>query len=90
MDAFLLRVFVSIVGAFQVALVIKNLPANAEDITDVGSTPGSGRPPGGGPGNHSSIPAWRTSWTEEPGRPQSIESQSDMTEATWHARTQLS
>ena len=30
---------------FQVALVIKNLPANAGDIRDVGSTPGLGRLP---------------------------------------------
>ena len=29
----------------------KNLPANAEDIRDPGSIPGSGRSPGGGHGN---------------------------------------
>ena len=29
----------------QVALVVKNLPANAGDIRDVGSIPGSGRSP---------------------------------------------
>ena len=29
--------------------VVKNLPANAGDIRDVGSVPGSGRSPGGGP-----------------------------------------
>ena len=29
------------------ALVVKNLPANAEDIRDVGSIPGSERSPGG-------------------------------------------
>ena len=32
----------------QVALVVKNLPANAGDIRDVGSIPGLGRSPGGG------------------------------------------
>ena len=32
-------------GASQVALVVKNLPANAGDIRDVGSIPGSGRFP---------------------------------------------
>ena len=32
----------------QVALVVKNLPANAGDIRDVGSIPGSGRSFGGG------------------------------------------
>ena len=30
------------------ALVIKNLPANAEDVRDAGSIPGSGRFPGEG------------------------------------------
>ena len=30
----------------QVALVIKNLPANAGDRRDVGLIPGLGRPPG--------------------------------------------
>ena len=38
-------------GASQVALVVKNLPANAGDIRDVGSIPGSERSPGGGHGN---------------------------------------
>ena len=37
--------------ASQVALVVKNPPANAGDIKDTGSTPGSGRSPGGGHGN---------------------------------------
>ena len=35
----------------QVALVVKNLPANAGDIRDMGSIPGSGRSPGGEHGN---------------------------------------
>ena len=35
----------------QVALVVKNLPANAGDTTDSGLIPGSGRSPGGGHGN---------------------------------------
>ena len=33
--------------ASQVALVVKNMPANAGDIRDMGSIPGSGRSPGG-------------------------------------------
>ena len=33
------------------ALVVKNLPANAGDIRDLGLTPGSGRSPRGGHGN---------------------------------------
>ena len=32
-------------------LVIKNLPANAEDIREEGLIPGLGRSPGGGHGN---------------------------------------
>ena len=35
----------------QVALVVKNPHANAEDLGDVGSIPGSGRSPRGGHGN---------------------------------------
>ena len=37
--------------ASQVAPVVKNLPANAEDVRDAGSIPGSGRSPRGGYGN---------------------------------------
>ena len=55
--------------------MVKNPPANPGDIRDTGSIPGSGRSPGGGHGNHSSILAWRIPWTEEPGRLQSIGSQ---------------
>ena len=41
----------SISWASQVALVVKNLPANAGYIRDAGSIPESGRFPGGGHGN---------------------------------------
>ena len=40
-----------IYGASQVALVVKNPPANAGDIRDVGSVPGLGRSPGRGHDN---------------------------------------
>ena len=40
--------------ASQVMLVIKNPPANARDIRDVGSIPGSGRFP------------WRRTWQSTP------------------------
>ena len=33
------------------ALKVKNLPANAGEVRDVGLVPGSGRSPGGGRGN---------------------------------------
>ena len=51
----------------RVALVVKNPPANAGDVRDVGSIPGSGRSSGGAHGNHSSILAWRIPWMEESG-----------------------
>ena len=35
----------------QVAVVVKNIPANAGDLRDVGLTPGLGISPGGGHGN---------------------------------------
>ena len=38
-------------GASQVVLVVKNLPASARDISDVGFIPGSGKSPGGGHSN---------------------------------------
>ena len=38
-------------GASQVALVVKNAPANSAGIMDTGSIPESGRSPGGGNGN---------------------------------------
>ena len=46
-------------GTSQVALVVKNLPANAGDIRDVGLILGSGRSPEEGMATHSSILAWR-------------------------------
>ena len=36
---------------FPGGAVVKNPPANARDARDVGSIPGSGRPPGVGSGN---------------------------------------
>ena len=58
--------------ASQVALVVKNLPANAGDVGDPGLIPELGRSPGEGMATHSSILVWRILWTEDPGRLQSI------------------
>ena len=55
---------------FPVVLVIKTLPANAGDITDVGSVPLEK-----GMATHSSILSWRIPWTEESDRLQPIGSQ---------------
>ena len=54
--------------ASQVALVVKNPPANAGDSRDIGSIPGLGRFPGEGNGNPLHMVAWEIPWTEEPGR----------------------
>ena len=48
---------------------------NAGDTGDTGSIPGLGGSPGEGMTTHSSILAWRISWTEEPGGLQSMGSQ---------------
>ena len=67
------------------ALVVKNLPANAEDVRDVGLIPGSGRSPGGG---HDS--PLQCSCLENPmdrGAWQATVcslTESDTTEVTWH------
>ena len=47
----LTKVTQKIVGFPGDASGIKNSPANAGDVRDVGSIPGSGRSPGGGHGN---------------------------------------
>ena len=56
----------------QVALVVKNLPANTGDLRDEGSVPEPRRSLEEGMATHSSILAWRITWTEEPGGLQSI------------------
>ena len=43
---------------FQVALVVKNLPANARDSGNLGSIPGLGRSPGGGNGTPLQYSCW--------------------------------
>ena len=62
-QTFFKRLIINIINdavwASQVALVVKNLPANAGDIKEEGSIPGLGRSPGGGMATHSYILAWR-------------------------------
>ena len=52
------------------ALVVKNLPADAGDARDVGL--GQEDPLEEGMATHSSILIWRIPWTEEPGELPSI------------------
>ena len=57
-------------GASQVALMVKNPPASAAEIKDMGLIPGLGRSLEEGMATHSSILAWRN--PGEPGGLQSI------------------
>ena len=57
------------------ALVVKNLPANAGDEGDVGSILGREDPLEEEMATHSGILAWEIPWTEEPGGLQSVGSQ---------------
>ena len=73
--------------ASQVTLVVKNSPANAEDIRDAGLIPGLGRSPGGGHSNplqYSCLknPVDRGAWRAKV----HVVTESD-TEATYHTCT---
>ena len=59
--------------ASQVALVVKNLPANIWDVRNAGSSiPGLGRSPGRRHGNPLQYSYWRILWTVVPGGLQSM------------------
>ena len=60
---------------FPAGSVVKNPPANAGDLRDVCSIPGSGRSLEGGMATHSSLLACKILWIEEPGGLQSMGSQ---------------
>ena len=59
-------------SGFPSGSVVKNPPANAGDVRDVGSIPGSENPLKEGMATHSSTLAWRIPWTEELGGLQSM------------------
>ena len=61
-------------GASEVALGVKNPPANTGDVRDTGSILDQECPLEESMATHSSILAWRIPRAEEPGRLQSIES----------------
>ena len=52
---------------FQEVLEVKNLPAKAGDVRDMGSIPGLGRSPGGGHGNPLEYANLENPMAEEPG-----------------------
>ena len=58
--------------ASEVVLVVKNPLAITGDKREVGSIPGGEDPLKEEMATHSSILAWRSPWTEEPGRLQSM------------------
>ena len=62
-----------ILGASPVAQLVKNMPANAGDIRDMGSILENSLEKG--KATRSSILAWRMPWTEEPDRLEATESQ---------------
>ena len=70
---FLPRLFLSFIsiGASQVALVVKNQPANEGDLREWVQSLGQEDPVKEGMATHSSTLVWRIPWREEPGRLQS-------------------
>ena len=56
----------------KVALAVKSLPTNTGDSRHAGWIPGWERLPGVANATHFSVVAWEISWTEEPGRLQSM------------------
>ena len=73
--------------AFQVVLVVKNLPGNAGNIRNTDSISGLGRSPGGGHGNPLQYSCLENPWTEEPSGLQWGRKELDMTEVTEHSHT---
>ena len=64
-----------IIMDFSSGTMVKNLPANAGDVRDANSIPGSEDSLEEGMATHSSILAWKIPRREEPGGPQSKGSQ---------------
>ena len=60
--------------------MVKNPPANAEDIRDSGSTLGQEGPLEEEMVTHSTILAWKIPWTEKPGGLQSMGSKKIQTQ----------
>ena len=58
----------TLLGASQVALVVKNLTSNVGDVSDVSSILGLGRSPGGGLGNPLQYSCLENPMDEDPGR----------------------
>ena len=74
LDSWIAHIFRSLADfvASQVVLVVKNLPVNAGGIETWVRSLGKEGPLEEGMAAHSSILAWRISWTEDPGGLQSM------------------
>ena len=75
------------IGASPVIQVVKNSPTNVGDSRDVGSIPNSGRSPGEENGKLLQYSCLRISWTQEPGKLQSMRSQRSWTGLSTPAHT---
>ena len=76
-------------------LVVKNFPASAGDLTDVGLIPGSGRSPGGGHGNPLQYtclenPMDRGAWWASVHRDAKSQTQLSQTQLSTHVSIKLS
>ena len=74
-------------GASPVTQVVKNSPTNIGDSRDMCSIPNSGRSPGEENGKLRQYSCLRISWTQEPGKLQSMRSQRSRTGLSTPART---
>ena len=64
----------------RVVLVVKNPPASAGDIRDMGLIPGLEDTLEEGMTTHSNILAWRIPWTEEPRGPIVLQSRTELSD----------
>ena len=69
------RILILLTLDFQVAIVVKNPPANSGDARDLGSILGQEDPLEKRVATHSNNLAWKIRCTERPGRLQSMELQ---------------
>ena len=67
-------------SGFPSGIVVKNPPASPGDARDAGLILGSGRSLEKEMATHSSILAWKITWIEEPGRPQTMGSEKSQTQ----------
>ena len=78
--------FIEIREGFSGGSAVQNPPANAGDVGDTGSVPGSGRSLEKEMETRCSVLAWRIPWTEEPGGYSPWgHKESDTTDLVWYS-----